>query len=165
MKYTGFTLVEALVAIAVLTVGLIPAFKQATNALTLAATIQDSLIATNLAQEGVEVVRAMRDSNWFTSSAFTQGLTGCPAPASCRVQWDSTSVLGPAANPPLKVDPATGLYQYTTGTDTAFTRNITLDQLKSGPTTYAVKVTSTVSWNERGTAKSYTVEEYLFDWR
>jgi type II secretory pathway pseudopilin PulG len=67
----GQTLVEAIIAIAVIGVALLGFLSQSTyNFLASAKTIQRSL-ALNLAREGIEVVRHIRDSNW---------LKGCPDP-------------------------------------------------------------------------------------
>lgn len=154
----GFTLVEVLVALALLTAGLIPAFLQAASAVRLTGQVRNSLIATHLAQEGVETVRAMRDDNWFASRPFDTGLTGCIS--GCRIQYDSAVPLPLAGNPPIKLDPLTGLYQYAAGADTGFTRTLTITE----PTTHELRVVSAVSWNEHSGVKTITLEYYLFDW-
>jgi hypothetical protein len=159
----GFTLVEELVALALLTVGLIPAFQQATQAMQLSLTIKNSLTAAHLAQEGIEVTRSMRDENWFAAQPFDQGLTSCAtATGGCRVQYDSTAatIMPVTGNPVLKVDGLTGLFQYSSGTDTEFHRLITIDPVPGS----GLKVTATITWRERNNDKSFIVEEYLFNW-
>ena len=146
-----------LVALTLLMIGLIPAFLQATNSLQLTGQVRNGLIASHLAQEGAEVIEALRDKNWMAGQAFDTGLTTCAA--GCRVQYDSTSLLAASAVP-LKFDAATGLYQYTTGTNSAFTRTITITE----PTTHELVIISTVTWTERTTNKSFSVEVHLFDW-
>ena len=59
----GFTLIEALIALVILTVAIGPAVALAGSALRISTTIRNNLIATGLAQEGVEVVRTVRDDN------------------------------------------------------------------------------------------------------
>jgi prepilin-type N-terminal cleavage/methylation domain-containing protein len=141
----GFTLIETLVALTLLTVGLIPAFVQASSAVTLATTVKNSLIAANLAQEGVETVRALRDENWFAGRPFDTNLNVCAT--NCADQF-------------LKLDPVSGLYQYTQGADSSFKRMVVIAPVSAAE----VKVTSTVTWTERTTDKQFVVEEYLFDW-
>jgi prepilin-type N-terminal cleavage/methylation domain-containing protein len=154
----GFTLVEVLVALALLTVALVPAFIQATNATLLSATIRSSLVSADLAQEGVEVVRAMRDANWFAGQPFDTGLDACVD--GCRVQWDSTAPLPLSGNAPLKLDAASGMYQYDTGTDSQFSRTITVTPVSA----VELNVSSVVTWRERGADKTFTVEDHLFNW-
>jgi prepilin-type N-terminal cleavage/methylation domain-containing protein len=154
----GFTLVEVLVALALLTVGLIPAFMQASNAIVLAGSVRNSLIASNLAQEGVELVRAMRDANWFVGSPFDTGLTGCTA--GCRVQWDSGALLPLAGNPPLKYDSATGLHQYSSGEDTLFRRRITITAVSD----HQLEIIVDMDWSERSGPKTFSVSYHLYDW-
>ena len=62
---SGFTLVEALVALSILIVGIISGFILVTKALYDVTIIQDRLIASFLAQEGLELVRQIRDTNYL----------------------------------------------------------------------------------------------------
>ena len=67
MKYKkSFTLLETIVAIYVITVGLSAAMSLASFSLGAADVFKQQLIATNLAQEGVELVHNKRDSNYLT---------------------------------------------------------------------------------------------------
>ena len=67
---SGFTLVEALVALVILTIALGPALVLSSNISSTASVIQNNLIAANLSQEGVEVIRALRDANWYNGLPF-----------------------------------------------------------------------------------------------
>jgi prepilin-type N-terminal cleavage/methylation domain-containing protein len=161
MRTAGFTLVEVLVAMALLTTALVPAFVLATNAVSLSTTIRNSLIASNLAQEGAEVTRAIRDANWFAPGppAYSDGLDSCNA--GCTVQYDSDApVVAAFMATPLKLDPVTGLYQYNTGDPTPFSRTITVTTLSA----HELRVVSLVTWKERGIDKSSQVEYHLYDW-
>ena len=158
-RSAGFTLVEALVALTLLTVGLIPAFQQATAAINLSNSIRNSLIAAHIAQEGIEVVRGMRDANWFNRRPFDDSLTVCAS--GCTVQFDSDAPQPTSfAESPLRLDPLSGLYQYNTGNPTPFSRIVIITQ--EAP--HKLYVVSEVAWQERSTAKKFSVEYYLFDW-
>lgn len=158
MTQKGFTLVEVLVALTLLSVGLVPAFIQASNALTLSTTIRNALIAANVAQEGIEVVRSMRDDNWFAGRAFNAGLDACTG--GCRVEWSSDVPQDIGKNIPLKFDAATGMYQYGSGVDSPFQRKITITQVSP----VELSVLSEVTWRERKTDKRFVVESHLFNW-
>ncbi len=156
---SGFTLVEVLVALALLTIALVPIFTLSTNALRLSARISNLFISTNLAQEGIEVVRAIRDADWFQELPFGTSLALCAT--GCTVQYDSSGPLaGVSVTTPLKLDPATGLYQYTTGTATIFQRASTVTSISA----VHLKVVSEVTWTEQGTERTTTLEYHLFDW-
>ncbi len=156
--HQGFTLVEVLVALALLTVALIPVFIQATDALRLSVSIQHSLISASMAQEGVEVVRAMRDANWFAGQPFDAGISACAE--GCRVQWDSLALLPLSGNPPVRFDTVSGMYQYDSGDASPFARQITVTKVSA----VELAVMSIVTWRERGVDKTFTVESYLFNW-
>ncbi len=153
----GFTLIEAMVTLVILTTALIPALFLSTQATNVSFSIRNNLTATNLAQEGIEVVRAIRDNNWFQGSPFDTGLTGG---LTWRVDWDSVTLIALGANPVLKIN--NGLYNYSAGTDSIFKRTITITQVNAAE----LKVVSDITWTERGNrAKSIQAESHLFDWR
>jgi Tfp pilus assembly protein PilV len=64
---SGQTLIETIVAIFVLTMALTAGLGVAIYAFSTSTTSINEIIASNLAREGVEVVRMMRDSNWLAS--------------------------------------------------------------------------------------------------
>lgn len=153
---TGFTIVEALVALVVLTVALGPALILTSNVSSTAAAVKNNLIAANLAQEGIEVVRGIRDTNWFAGNAFDNGLSG----GTYRVEWNSSSVLSLGSNPPIKEN--NGLYNYTSGTDTVFRRTITISKINASE----LRIISEITWLERGNrARSIKAESHLFNWK
>ena len=152
----GFTLIEAMVTLVILTTALIPALFLSTQANNAAFSIKNNLTAVNLAQEGVEIIRAIRDNNWFQSLAFDAGLTD----GAWRVDWASDALIALGANPALKVN--NGLYNYSAGTDSIFKRTVTITKVNAAE----LKVISSVTWTERGNrAKSVQAESHLFNWR
>lgn len=161
-RNSGFTLIETLVALTLLTVGLIPAFQEATMAVTLSGSVRNSLIASSLAQEGVEVIRALRDANWFAGRPFDDrlatGTTDCTA--GCLIQYYSTDIVSLMGNPPLKLNADSGLYQYNSGDPSLFHRKMTITKIG----TSELKVTSEVTWDEHSGTKQHVVEYHLFDW-
>ncbi len=155
-KELGFTLIEALVALTVLSIGLIGAYSAATSSLFLATSIRNSMIASGLAQEGIEVVRAIRDANWFQDNPFDQGLGS----GDYLVTWDATT-LTPFSDTPIKID-ANGIYQYAGGANTLFKRKVSIVNSANGRD---LSVVSEVIWRERQRDRSVRAELRLFNWK
>lgn len=154
----GFTLIETMVALALVTIAMGPVFILAISSVNAASRIEHNLIAANLAQEGIEVVRNIRDTNWLAGTAFDNNL---PA-GTWRAEWNTVSggLMPIGSNPVLKKN--NGLYNYTTGIDTVFRRTITISKPNSGE----LVLTSSVTWIERGSInKNISIESHLFDWQ
>ena len=64
MNNKGFTLIETIVAIAILTTGILGGLALAVYALGASDVALKQIIATHLAREGIEAVRSRRDRNW-----------------------------------------------------------------------------------------------------
>ncbi|MFA6252933.1 MAG: hypothetical protein WCV69_01530 [Patescibacteria group bacterium] len=66
---TGFTLVELLIAIAVFFIGILAAFSLSLNNLNTVKENYNRVVAADLAREGIEIMRNIRDSNWLAREA------------------------------------------------------------------------------------------------
>ena len=160
----GTTIVEALVVIVILSLGLIPSLTVIVTVNSLSSIIMNDLIGANLAQEGVEVVRSLRDANWFASRSFDNNLIG-----DWTVEWNTNWVTNPpqpaGANPALKLD-SNGLYNYATGSDTYFRRRIFIIKDPTLPgCNCELRVISEVTWPTKKTTRTLTVESHLFNWK
>ncbi len=152
----GFTLIEAMVALVILTTAMAPLLHLANSATNSAFVIRDNMIAAGLVQEQIEVIRAIRDSNWFNGRSFDVGLTA----GTYRTEWNTQTLIPAGTNPPLLV--ANGIYNYNTGTPTLFTRTVTITKLNAGE----LRVVSTVSIPARGGAtRTIQAEDHLFNWK
>ena len=80
---SGFTLLETLIALSVVSVGIMAAFTLSLANLNTARDNYERILAGNLAREGVELIRNVRDSNWLKMEAnqdcndITPGLQLC----------------------------------------------------------------------------------------
>ena len=141
-----------------ITIAMGPVFILATSSINVASRIEHNLIASNLAQEGVEIIRNIRDTNWTSEAAFDNNLSV----GTWRVQWDTVSggLMAVGSNPVLKKN--NGLYNYSAGTDTVFRRTVTISKPNSGE----LVLISSVTWVERGNIdRTISAESHLFDWR
>jgi len=61
----GFTILEVVVAISLITVGITAIFTLYQQTISITRVSSQRLIAAYLAQEGIEIVRNIRDTNWI----------------------------------------------------------------------------------------------------
>lgn len=95
---SGQTLIETLIAIFVLVTALTTGLGLAIYALTTSRTSTAEIVASNLAREGVDVVRMMRDSNWLAGdeAGGIYALTDCPDLPAGKQQCYSHAYVGPS---------------------------------------------------------------------
>lgn len=163
MNKHGFTLIETLVSLFILSLAITGAFAVISYNVGSANSIKNSFIASGLAQEGLEIVRNLRDQDWFQQPASQFGYfgTGSAASGPYRIQWNSIKLDSTTTNPLLE-DPTSGLYNYDSGTATIFHRTIQIDPVPPG--NVEIKVTVTVTWGDRGSTKQLSAEEHLYNW-
>lgn len=152
----GFSIVEAIVSIFILSIALSATMRTLVQNSNDANLIKNSFIASGLAQEGMEVVRNLRDNEWSLNAAWGSIILD----GTWSVQWDSMS-LEANSNVFLKKD-NNGFHNYSSGIDTLFKRSIVISSPNPG---IEKKIVTTVSWTERGNPKSLIVEEHLYNWR
>lgn len=165
----GFTLIETLVAISILLLGVVAPLALASDSLKAARLARDQVIATYLAQEGIEYVRWVRDTNMIEGDSWIDGLENCLDPDGCMVDAVRRRVA-PATSNCLEGDCILLLndnsYEHGSGTPTPFARRVRLipvvylDDLHD----YQVEVTMTWDTAPFGT-RSLVVREYIFSWR
>jgi Tfp pilus assembly protein PilV len=192
MQQRGQSLIELLIAMFVIIVGLSASGTIIFSNLRLQERSADRVVGTNLAREGVELAKAVRDSNWVAggSTAFDVGLySGTDYTAVPRMDGgtyidfdftpnaiaDATATLKRSTNassPGLFVQ-GTG----STGSNAGFSRLVTLAPICSDHTTRAsgltcggltkigIQITSTVQWTKRGTTFTSTIVDNIYDWR
>jgi Tfp pilus assembly protein PilV len=177
-NYRAFTLVETMVAVAILTVAIIAPFTAAQRALDASYAARDQLIAASLAQDGLEYVREVRMNNYLASPSSYDPFGGmdsapdCRAPNTCTV--DSLQGYGAAglrqcvptgdcsANPLYVTN--TGNYSQTvSGTKSAFTRSISL-VVNPASAPNVVRATVVITWKTNNKPYTMTVSEDLYAW-
>lgn len=173
----GFSLVETLVAISLLTIAIVAPMALTAQSLQSAYYARDQITAFYLAQEAIESIRALRDSQVLQIALSPSGssidLFG-PIPQSTSAsdkpftidtrKTDPAQAIqscnGPC--PPLQTDGT--LYGYESGwEDTYFTRTVRAEFVAG--TTDEIRISVTVSWQTGGIqARSFTISSDLYRW-
>lgn len=173
----GFTLIETMVAVAIITVAIIGPLYALQQGLENSYGARDKLIASGLAQEGVEFIHGVRDGNYLYNivnkaapRSWFHGLDGngtsidCTGGNTCVIDaYYNTVALCTGACPPLKIL-STGLYNQgavsASNVATRFTRTVQLNRINGRE----MQVLVTVSWMSSQTQKSVVVSENIQDW-
>jgi len=182
----GFTLLETVVAFAVI----VGPVSLITRGLVDVSFAKNKLIALNLAQEGIEFVRLVRDNNvlcdyldggavgsipWNRDSSGSGTISDNPQPRRADIYTldalpcgtINSSRLSGGASAPLRVD-VDGFYQYggVGGFTTPFRREITITMVDvGGGVMDRMDVISEVTWDERGRTRTVTMKDALYNWR
>ncbi len=151
----GFTLLETLAALSVLTFAMVGPVTLTVYSIRSASFSQNQITAFYLAQEAMEYVRNRRDSNALQNQGnWLEGLINCRNANGCyvdptRPDSDSQSIVNcPSAGcPKLRRNNASGIYSYNVSDpETIFSRKIKFTQVSS----YEEKVEITLFWQDKG---------------
>jgi hypothetical protein len=150
----------------ILIIGIISSFILVTRALYNTSIIQDRLTASFLAQEGLELVREIRDSNYINrinngTGNWNDGLQ----PGTYRISFENGLEKisdSSSSEATLYFHDDTGLFNYdSSGALTSFNRQIQIDPISD----HELRITVTVSWQTKGiTDYKLQAEDHLFDW-
>jgi len=187
----GFTLVETLIAISILSVAVVGPFVAIQSALVASYAARDQVIASMLAQEAIEYVRSVRDANyiamvanpsggttWFTGLDSTGGVDcvdpnpNDATPRRCivdviqNISPTSYKVAlcgsnGSGTCAPLRRSPTT--YLYTQDTNYPVTP-FTRSITLSSVSAREMRVTSVVTWSSGHRSYTITLTEILSAW-
>jgi len=179
MKHNGFTVIELIITIFILSLAIVGIYGAFSIMLILTSDISDRLTAAYLAQEGIEIIRNIRDTNWIKNAAnpdsvfWDEGLSLCEDRTSCQADYittgsDSNPVFPWNENSYLKIDETNSFYSYGAGTKTKFRRKITID---TSVAPHIMKVTAEVFWDKKpnilnlsGEPGSIKAEDTLYNW-
>ncbi len=111
----GFTLVEAMVAVAIVSLAIVGPMYVANSSIVAAGLASDQLTASYLAQEGIEYIRLMRDDAYLYAYSQDLGTTNNPSldgwndflkGSSPNNPWSIKQCLDPGTNKTCTLDPS-----------------------------------------------------------
>lgn len=181
----GQTLVEVIFGIVAITTAL-ASFLSLTVLVTRAERVDRSrVIASQLAREGIELVRGLRDSAWLADQPWHDTFRGSNGDTTATVGYgtlggDIRLSFTPNTAAEALLFNHDGVWTHDSGgTATGFSRLVTLEPLctaalplpdplptcSSSGAIVGFRVTSDAAWQERGAMDHVTLTEYLYDWR
>jgi prepilin-type N-terminal cleavage/methylation domain-containing protein len=170
----GFTLIETLVAVLILTTAIAGPLTLASKSLTTALVAKDQVTAFYLAQDAVEYVRFKRDSTCLSGGSpcanWLSTLSACTG-GSCYLDSTENSPASTpqscsATCPALKYDTTNNRFTYASPGSgvvaTIYTRTVSITTISSDE----AKLTVEVKWNDTGgNPRTVTVNENIFNWQ
>lgn len=159
----GFSLVEVITVLLVISLGLVGVLSLISQNVKSQNINEKALVAHQLAQEGIEIARSIRDSNWRMGIDWRDGL----GDGTYYGDFDNTALtLAPSLGYGKLVQDASGLYYSapnTTATSSIFSRLISIDSLAAPEN--GIIVNSVIYWTDHGQNFSYPLQAYLYDWK
>lgn len=178
----GFTLIETLVAVAILTLAIVGPLTAVSSAVSSATYATDQVKAYYLGEEAIEIIRAVRDNNslsgvdWLTginSVCFEEGKT-CSVDIVTAQFYECSPTLFDTCvvySDESTADPTHFHRQHQTGgnwQDTGYKRTVHLtgvDHDATHPGNEELVVQVVVSWKSGAVSRSITISENMFDWK
>lgn len=179
----GLSLLDVLLASTIIAVGTIATARLMAQSQHFSLSGRDTFIASNLTREGLELVRAVRDTNWFLARGdgrhWTTGLCDPGSDSSFTGQREFTldatqarrlEPVGDIAHADLFLTDAGEWTHRPTSQKTRFRRRVSVDcQFKNGNPNHAkntesITVTATVAWQQDEKDRSLVIKEILYNW-
>ncbi len=195
LKNRGFTLLETVVALTVILAAVVGPVALITRGLFSFSFSKNKVIGANLAQEGLEIIRLIRENNiacdflngpavreWNRDSdgmLMRRLKVGVDMQSRTAISCGSATMITPrlsiSCSDPLlfETDPLVenaGTYGYKSGTPTIFSRCVEITSPPDNPdgdipASDQMDVAATVTWNEHGNDRSLKLQERLYNWR
>ncbi len=167
-NHKGFTLIETLFAILIFSAALISLMAIAGRGISATNSAREQITAHYLAQEGLEVIRNLRDNDMATG--WSNRFDFCTSDNPCFVNYqggfDIPIVVKCGGQCPF-VQTANGDF-VDTGVDSPYLRTITIEPLHKDDTLGFVdeyRITSRVDWLAKTVKRSVTLETILKKWQ
>lgn len=181
----GSILIEAMIAISVVSIGLLGVTNLLSYSIRTNARVESQLVATYLAAEGIEVTKNIIDKNYSDiGEAKAQGRAYDSWNSDIRngsfeMEYDSVSLGasigdGRFSERNLFFNPEQGLYYYGVSGDgglmTGFKRTVMIEEVVDvdcdETRVDALRVVSRVEWQANdGSPEEVSLEDHFFDWR
>jgi prepilin-type N-terminal cleavage/methylation domain-containing protein len=173
-NHKGFTLIETLFAVLIFSSALVSLMTIAGRGIAAANSAREQTVAHYLAQEGLEVVRTMRDTN-FTSTVWDNGFKDCTETDPCQINYQGGAGVpyvescGGSFCPKVWQNNGAFVDSGNGGQESAYTRSVYVISRypdTNNPNEYTEhEIVSKVFWNAKGVMRSVMVQTILKKWQ
>lgn len=159
--HKGFTLIETLFAVLIFSTALISLMAISGRGVSATNIAKQQIVAQYLAQEGIEVVRNIRDSNFISNNPnWLDGIDDCTSSNPCNVVYGSQAPTVSSQTSSIVFQDANGFFQ-DIGDNSGYRRSIKV--IQRSPNDYLVQ--SEVVWNTRTIERRVLLETIITRWR
>lgn len=156
----SFSIIEALLTVFILSVALFSIGALFAAQTSLSHYLMNRFVAVLLAQEALEIVRNIRDTNFVQDMDWRTNLPECTNSSPCQLDYLSNSLVASSTTQPLVIN-SNGFYAQGLGTSTKFKRIVTFPKVESDYFDAQVEV----SWEEGGQHHSFKAKERFYNWK
>jgi Tfp pilus assembly protein PilV len=144
----GQGLIEVIVSLAIIVVAILGALSLATLTIQAGTQSRERVQAALLAQEGIEVAKNYRDTNWLKD-----------------IPWNNRLILGISVpNDPINFS-SINLNGNVGGDFSNFNRTTTISTIPSKNSNEEVQINCTVSWTDSSGEHDVTAVDYITNWQ
>ncbi len=156
----GVTIMETIVSLGILTVGIVASLALMVGSISFSQSSEDSIVVVNLAREGVEVVKTIRDVDGFDSVSTGARITSVDLDTGdLSLDVADSSEIENCVNCSLDIYDGRYLHNLS-GEDTNYKRMVTITQESLN----LKRVVSEVYWTERGREHTFKLETEITNW-
>ncbi|MFW5885067.1 MAG: type IV pilus modification PilV family protein [Patescibacteria group bacterium] len=165
-KESGFTLLEILLVVALTGTVFVAVFGLFSKTIKSDTENAMEVVAANLAQEGIEIIRNKRDENLLQEDDMNSGLSG-----NCRPYIDSSGNAQCSSSRSSNIGKVSGILENCSGScsdSTPYRRYCNISRVSGASLGEQMKVTCTVEWESMaasGQTREVKVESYLSNWQ
>jgi Tfp pilus assembly protein PilV len=146
-RLPGFSFIEVIFSVALMAVGMMAAIQLMSGNLDQTLDSRNQVIAAELAQEGIELVRNVRDNNWTSGSAATFDHFPSSNAVNCRIDYNYSYPNNLSCDGKYGLNLSGGYYG-STSSATKFQRKVFISYSpgSSSSSATSAQVTSIVIW-------------------
>lgn len=172
LKSPGFTILETIIAIGVISLAISGAFSAVQTGLFTSSIAKEETRAYYLADEAIELIRNKRDSNFLdnlttgSGVSWVNGITGpCAIGSTCYADPYNNQLVACGAGwgscPQLLQNSSTLLYGYQAGwTPTIYKREVQIEQ----PSATQIDISVLITWSHAGATHQFKTKTLLTNW-
>jgi len=156
----GFTMLEMMIVIFVFLTGIVGAYGIINNFYVTSVYSSNRFTATYLSQEGIELIKNLRDNNLITEVPWT---TNIDCSETCQIDYDDSELF---LYQNLYLQRSTdGFYNHGSGVPTIFKRKITTEKVNINGVLDHINVKVETEWYKNGVKNgSAIIESQLYEY-